>query len=234
MIYVSYGVPKSASTFAYVVTEQVLRTAGHRIATLSEAAKGRQSRLNYIDPPSWDAIERVKAEIGERSVVIKTHGVPDQPLLAAIERGEIFAAAVVRDPRGIALSLLDHGKRSRERGGGDFAALETVEDTFTILDEQLARLTRWMQCGRVLLLTYDEISFDTGAAVRRIVDQLGLSVAPARVLSELPDRANIDQFNKGVRARHEVEMPAATQQIFLDRYAEIYRRYLGVSDLTQR
>jgi hypothetical protein len=157
MIYVSYGVPKSASTFAYVVTEQVLRTAGRRIATLSEAAKGPQSRLNYIDPLSWDAIERVKAEIGERSVVIKTHGVPDQPLLAAIERGEVFAGAVVRDPRDIALSLLDHAKRSRQQGGGDFATLETVEDTFKILDEQLVRLKRWMECSRTLLLTYDGI-----------------------------------------------------------------------------
>jgi hypothetical protein len=77
-------------------------------------------------------------------------------------------------------------------------------------------------------------SFDTGSAVQRIIDQLGLSVAPTRVLAELPDRAKIEQFNKGIRARHRLEMPAATQQIFLDRYAEIYRRYLGVSDLVPK
>ena len=230
MIYVSYGVPKSASTFAYVVTEQVLRTAGYAPAALSDAAKGRRSRLNYIDPITWDAIERAAAEIGEGSAVIKTHGAPDQALLDAIERGELFANAIVRDPRDIALSLLDHARRSRAQGGGDFAALETVEDAFSILDEQFDRLRQWMQCGQVLLLTYDEISFDTEAAVRRIVAQLGLSAAPADVVAALPARGKVDQFNKGVRARYEREMPAATQQILLDRYAEIYRRFLGAPD----
>ena len=232
MIYISYGVPKSASTFAYVVTEQVLRTAGFAPAALSDAVKGRRSRLNYIDPITWDAIESVQAELGEKSAVIKTHGAPDQALLDAIERCAVFAGAIVRDPRDIALSLLDHARRSRAQGGGDFAALETVEDTFPILDEQFDRLRQWMRCGQVLLLTYDEIAFNTAAAVRRIAAQLGLSVAPADIVAALLARGKIAQFNKGIRARHEQEMPAATQQVLLDRYAEIYRRFLGAPDAT--
>jgi len=157
MIYISYGVPKSASTFAYVVTEQVLKTAGYSPAAVSEAVKGRRSRLNYIDPIAWSTIEGVMAEIGEQSAVIKTHGAPDQRLLDAIERCEVFASAVIRDPRDIALSLLDHARRSRDQGGGDFAELQIVTDAFKVLDEQFDRLNRWMKCSKVLLLTYDEI-----------------------------------------------------------------------------
>ena len=230
MIYISYGVPKSASTFTYVVTEQVLKTAGYELATVSDAAKGRKSRLNYIDPIAWHTIENVAAEIGVQSAIIKTHGAPDKCLLEAVERRGVFASAVIRDPRDIALSLLDHARRSRELGGGDFAELETVADTFSVIDEQIDRLQRWMQCRKVLLLTYDEISFNTEMAIRRIIAQLGLSVSAASVISALPPRARIEQFNKGIGMRHELEMPAATQQIFLDRYEEVYRNYLACAE----
>ena len=87
-----------------------------------------------------------------------------------------------------------------------------------------------MQCRKVLLLTYDEISFNTEMAIRRIIAQLGLSVSAASVISALPPRARIEQFNKGIGMRHELEMPAATQQIFLDRYEEVYRNYLACAE----
>jgi tRNA (mo5U34)-methyltransferase len=234
MIYISYGVPKSASTFTYVVTEQVLKVAGHELVSVSEAVKGRKSRLNYIDPITWSAIESVVAETGGRSAVIKTHGAPDKRLLEAIGRRGVFASAVMRDPRDIALSLLDHARRSRDHGGGDFAELKTLDDTLKILDEQFDRLTRWVECSQVLLLTYDEISFSTEAAVQRIINQLGLSVAAKSVISALPVKGKIEQFNKGVRLRHESEMPVATQQIFLDRYGAIYRKYLGGVEVIPR
>jgi tRNA (mo5U34)-methyltransferase len=230
MIYISYGVPKSASTFTYVATEQVLKTAGYELATVSDAIKGRKSRLNYIDPITWDTIKRVAADIGVQSAVIKTHGAPDKRLLEAVERRGVFASAVIRDPRDIALSLLDHAKRSRELDGGDFAELETFADTFRVIDEQIDRLKRWMQSSKVMLLTYDEISFSTEMAIQRIIAQLGLSVSPASVISALPARARIEQFNKGIGMRHELEMPVATQQIFLDRYEEVYRRYLACAE----
>jgi hypothetical protein len=227
MIYVSYGVTKSASSFTYVVTETVLKTAGYAPVALSEAIKGGKSRLNYIAAISWNAVERVVSAIGERTAVIKTHAAPDKRLLEAIERGEVFASAVIRDPREIALSLLDHAKRSRRLGIADFAEFESVTDTFKVLDDQIKRLARWMESNKVLLLTYDEISFDTESAVQRIIEQLGISVSPAAVIAALPDRGKIIQFNKGVRSRYESEMPVETQQIFLKRYADVYRRYLG-------
>lgn len=227
MIYVSYGMPKSASTFTYVVTEAVLKAAGLRVASLSDAAKGGKSRLNYVDPINAAAVARARAEIGAGSVVIKTHGAPDKPLLDAIDRGEVFASAVIRDPREIALSLLDHAQRSRRLGIGDFAEFETIADTFRMLDEQVARLTRWMESSHVLLLIYDEIAFDTEFAIQRIVDQVGLPVTAAQVLAALPEKAKVEQFNKGVPKRYATEMPEEMQTAFLDRYREFYRRFLG-------
>jgi hypothetical protein len=231
MIYLSYGVPKSASTFTYVVTEHVLKVAGHPSAKLSETAKGRKSRLNYIDPVTWPALQRVAAEIGDAWTVIKTHGAPDDDMLAAIDRGEVLASAVVRDPREIALSLIDHAQRSRALGIRDFADVTTFDAAMLALDDQINRLKKWMRSDRVLLLTYDEICFDTPSAVRRIIQQLGkhlgIEVDLETVLATLPDRDQVEQFNKGTERRYETEMPLDAQKKFLARYSEVYERFLG-------
>jgi hypothetical protein len=226
MIYISYGVPKSASTFAYVITSTIFKTAGCATVQLSENAKGARSRLNYIDPISWKAIERVRSEIGDQSAVIKTHSAPDERLKRAIENGEILASAIVRDPRDIALSLLDHAERSRRSGVGDFAKFHSATDVFELLDEQIKRLSKWTASSKVLLLTYDEVCFDTESAVRRIILQAGLPVAPETVMSALPNKEEILQFNKGARNRYESEMREEIQTIFLERYADFYRDYL--------
>jgi hypothetical protein len=227
MIYISYGVPKSASTFTYIVTQTVLQVAGYPTVQLPEHVKGVKSRLNYIAAMSWVAIERVKATIGDKSVVVKTHGAPDKRVLEAVARGELYASAVIRDPREIALSLLDHAGRSRSLGIPDFAEFESLTDTFKALDDQFGRrLGLWMQSDNVLLLTYDQIAFDTEAAVGRIIKQLGLSVDVSAVMAALPKRAEVEQFNKGAKKRYETEMPAETQAMFLERYADVYRLYL--------
>jgi len=223
MIYISYGVPKSASTFAYVVTKTILDAAGYNTVSLSVRAKGGRSRLNYIDPISWTAIERVRSEIGERSAVIKTHGAPDKQLESAIERGEILASAIVRDPRDIALSLVDHGERSRRAGVSDFANIYSAIDAVDLLDEQMRRLAKWTAGVKVLLLAYDQLCFDTETAVRRIIDHAGLSLTPATIVPALPNKEEVLQFNKGARNRYEAEMPSAIQEVFLRRYADFYR-----------
>jgi len=228
MIYLCYGVPKSASTFTYVVTEHILRVAGYAPFRLSAAAKGLDKTLNYIDPISWEAIERVASEIGERSAVIKTHGAPDGRMLEEIGRGNVFGSAVIRDPRDVALSLLDHARRSRIRGDRDFAEIHSLHDTLPLLDEQITRFSQWMRSDGILLIGYNEICFDTAAAAGRIINQLGIGVTQAEVISTLPDRRKIEQFNKGWQKRYATEMRAATQQIFLERYGDLYRRYNGI------
>ena len=226
--YISYGMPKSASTFTYVVTEHVLKMAGHTLVGLSAKAKGGASRLNYFDPISWPAIERAKSEIGSNSVVIKTHGAPDKHILQAVSSGEILASAVIRDPRDTALALMDHARRSRSKGLKGFSSIETIADAMTCLDGEYTRFIRWIEARKVLLHTYDEICFDTESAVQRIIDQIGAKISAAEVVATLPKADKIEQFNKGQRNRFESEMTLETQKMFLDHYKNIYQRYLQV------
>ena len=57
IIHVSYGIPKSAWIFTYVVTQTVRKTPGYGPpVALSDAVKAGESRLNYFGAISGSAI----------------------------------------------------------------------------------------------------------------------------------------------------------------------------------
>lgn len=229
MIYISYGIPKSASTYTHLLTDAVLRTAGYSTIVLSDAAKGRKSDPNYVDPINGEALDRVRSAIGDGSVVIKTHSAPDRLVIEEVDGGRVFASAAIRDPREVALSLIDHGERSRSQSIADFAEFRQPRDTMKLLDDQYRRLMFWLQSRRVLVVPYDEVSFDTEQSIQRIARQIGASVSAADVLRLLPRKSEIAQFNKGQQRRYEAEMSLELQREFLDRYENLYRMLQGFS-----
>ena len=221
MIYISYGVTKSASTFLYQLTEEVLRSAGRKPAVLSTAIKGRASPENYVDPINGAALNTVRAEVQQNDVVIKTHGAPDSLVLTEVNEGRILASAVIRDPREIALSIVDHGTRSRFLGIADFSQFTHPIDTLDTLKEQIVRFSRWTSSSRVLVFTYDQVCFNTADTIKQIATQIGVSVEPAVVEQHFADRTSIGQFNKGKRNRY-TELSEQDQSIFCHAFPELY------------
>ena len=73
-IFISYGITKSASTFAWQLIKHVAIAGGLPIATLTAKSKGRNSPEDYVDPVSDENLALVQVEVGGRPVVIKTHG----------------------------------------------------------------------------------------------------------------------------------------------------------------
>ncbi|RBP12955.1 hypothetical protein DFR50_113147 [Roseiarcus fermentans] len=224
MIYICFGMTKSASTFVYQLTEQTFRVAGRAPARLGPPFRPRGSPENYfddIDPALLDAI--AKAARG-RDVVLKTHQGLHPEVARRIEAGEILASASVRDPREIALSMVDHGRKARRMGLTEFSECRTVFDAWPSLDNQVANLGRWSALKSVEVFRYNEISFETASVVSRIAAQIGVAVDAPAVVASFRDRRRIGQFNKGEPLRYR-EMPAAEQAAFLDRYAGLYAAF---------
>jgi hypothetical protein len=224
IFYISYGVTKSASTFAYQLTEEIIRNAGHQPAKLS-------TYQNYIDPIDGAAAEAVGIEAGGSSVVIKTHGAPDRKILESVGSRAIFASVILRDPRDIALSMLDHGVRCRRTNTRGFADLYSLDDVFANLDDQFDRLKIWTSCANVLLLTYDEICFGTETVVEKIARQLNVTVNARDILRRFRRKSAIGNFNKGIKDRHKYEMSWEDQARIIERYRNIYRDYLRMHDV---
>lgn len=223
MIYISYGITKSATTFVYELTQEIFRAAGRSPKVLSTKLRGF-SPENYVDPITGEAIDAIRNEISEADVVVKTHGAPDARLLHTLETGKVLASAVIRDPREIALAMVDHGQRSRATGAVDLAEFGQPLDTINSIRTQFQRLQKWTESKAVLVLTYNEVCFETEKTIDRIARQIGVEIDQTSVLRAFENKSIIRQFNKGIRGRYK-EMDDDLQAVFLNEFAEVYRTW---------
>ncbi|WP_341990779.1 hypothetical protein [Azorhizobium sp. AG788] len=230
MIYICYGVTKSASTFLYQLTEEIFSASG--LGFSRSPSHGVLDLSNYYDTITPNLLDQVASAAHGRPVVLKTHGDLDPGVAARIAAGEILASASIRDPREIALSMVDHGRRARRDGEEAFSELHTVLETLPSLDAQLAVFQRWAQVKTVKVFTYNQICFDTAAVVTAVADHLGVSVDPQRVMAPFAASGMIGQFNMGVPRRY-LTMDPAMQEIFLARYAAFYAAMAFEQNLPQ-
>jgi len=225
-IYICYGITKSASTFAWQLIKRIAISGGLPIATLTSKSKGRNSPEDYIDPVSQTNLDLIRSDVGDFPVVIKTHGgvTPAAAGLVAEGKAEVFVS--YRDLRDVALSLLDHGARSRAKGIKDFAQFHELADTLEDIKAQIQRLEGWVKSCKPLLLSYDEICFDTPSTISRIAERLGVSVDIEAIFAEFDlNKDLIGQFNKGERRRFEREMDSETSALFIETFVRYYRTY---------
>jgi hypothetical protein len=223
MIYISYGVTKSASTFIYQLVEEIFRMSGRQPAKLSTTLKGRPHVENYVEPISGEILDRVRKEVRGQDVVIKTHGAPDNVILAQVASGHVLASAIIRDPREIALSMVDHGERARALGVKDFTDFTEPRLAIENLKRQIERFNRWTSCKAVLVFAYDQISFETTKAVQILAAQIGVDVNPEVVIAPFAaKKSKIGQFNKGQRNRY-LELPLEDQRAFETAFPQLYK-----------
>jgi hypothetical protein len=207
LIYISYGITKSGSTLAFHLAKAILDMAGFGQNRLSDAATMPGRLINYVErigESQMEAIGRETEALGY-PIVIKTHAPPTPAVRAWIAAGRVQGHCVFRDPRDIALSLMDHGARSRARGKEAFAGIISLDDALREIRLQVVFFREWARCPGFLPLGYDDVAFDTQAAVVRICAQLGVDVDPAEV-ERVAKTERFTQFNKGIRSRHRREM----------------------------
>lgn len=222
MIYICYGMTKSASTFLYQLTEESFRLAGMAPVRLGPPFRPRGSVDNYFDRIDAALLQRIAGEIpAGGSIVLKTHAAPTPEVAERIADGEILASATLRDPREIALSMVDHGRRARRWRNASFAEIATPLDAFASLDNQVESCRRWAEIPGVALFLYNELCFETVESLDRLHRQIGLSIDAEQVMRPFRSRFGIGQFSKGVALRYR-EMPEQQQQLFLERYAAFY------------
>lgn len=221
-LYVCYGMPKSGSTLAFELTAAILEEAGIPQARLSDAVIDPDKKINFlhlIRPAQLDAaLEETSAPDHPRPIALKTHGGVWNATAQAIRDGKVIGQAVARDPRDVALSMLDAAHEGRAWGLRDGRPLRDLEDAMEVVRGQVDKFLQWQQQPGFLTLNYEEVAFDTRRTVRRIAKQLGLEVRVARVLGRT--ELKFTQFNKGISQRWREEMPARQANAYYDEFAE--------------
>ena len=226
-IYFSYGMTKSGSTLAFELARAALIVAGHDQPRLSTAAVMDRKKLNFVSHLDKSNIEALLAEtdaIGHM-IAIKTHTRPDPGVVRLLQEGRAIAHAVYRDPRDMALSMVDHGRKSRAKGRPGFSEYYTPQDAMVDLRHQSNSLLAWLSLPGVRPLMYDDVAFNMETTTRRIIADLGLDV-PASEVIHIATQERFTQRNKGQRARHENEMTPDLSAEFRATFAPMYDKLI--------
>lgn len=223
----AYGMTKCGSTLAFELARTALELSGYPQPQLPEAATGTRRKINFaghLTEANIAALGRSVRDIGH-PVVVKTHTRPDLCVIDMIDRGEAIIQASYRDPREMALSMIDHGARSRASGIDAFAEIETLDDAMRDITSQIDSLTQWLYRPNCLPLYYEDIAFRGLRTTRRILRQLRLDI-PAEPILNYVLRNRFIQLNKGIKKRYRDQMSDADQKRFRQAYRLFYRHLI--------
>lgn len=223
----AYGMTKSGSTLAFELARTALELSGFPQPILPADATGKTRKINFaahLDDRNVACLTEAVRDVGH-PVVIKTHTRPDPCVIAMIDRREALVQASYRDPREIALSMIDHGNRSRAAGKPAFAEIATLDDAMRDITSQIDSLTQWLYRPNCVPLYYEDVAFRGLATTRRILRRLQLEIPAGRVLRYVLKKRFI-QLNLGVKKRYRDQMSEADQQRFRQTYDLFFRHLI--------
>lgn len=223
-IYFSYGMTKSASSFVYQLEEQIFKLSNYDLMKVPPEIRGNRAPENYVEPITDEKVREILDWLPENAVtVIKTHGAPSKLACDLVNEGKAYASATFRDPRDIAVSLADHGARSREKGIADFANFVRPIDALPEIKNQLNRLNPWLALPRCRAFSYDDIRSRPEKIVEDVLEQVELSEIPIKdVLSPFQDRKTIIHYNVGSSGRYKDTMTHEDSEKFKKNLSELF------------
>lgn len=228
LIYISYGMPKSGSTLAYELTRRFFEINGVPQFRLSNDAVSPNHKINFVRNWSDDkAIDAILKEAGKlkTTIVIKTHRPPSERIKHLASEGLVAGHIVYRDPRDIALSLMDHGKKARKFGEKAYSKINDIPDAVQHIKYSLEQFSQWVDAPNFFLIDYERL-----IAGNFFADKLEKQAGFKFNVDEIYNYVNnnmFTQFNKGMKRRYETEMPEDIRGLFEEEFAEFIEKHLG-------
>lgn len=231
MIVISYGLLKSGSTLAFEMTKAVLELNGNQQRRLPDGLVTEGQRVNFVRDLRDEDLERLVDATDGTTIAVKTHGTPEllSPGLvrSMLETGSLKIHVVIRDPRDIVVSMIDHSVRSRRNGSGAFSEIRSVDDAIARLAVQLDRMRRWGALSS-LKLRYEEFAFDPVAGPSAISGDLGMPADPGAVWARA--QASFTQRNVAQPERYRRELwPSEVERV--ERAFPLLLELVSVNDL---
>jgi hypothetical protein len=230
MIVLCYGMTKSGSTLGFELCRAALQARGYQQRRLSDAVVRAGHDINFMGDPTPDHLQKTLGELRRQEIIaVKLHGPLDTETRRYLEsadgRDRFRVQVSYRDPREIALSLLDAGEKIRQhhpeltRG---FARFHSLGEAGAHAALQLEVGKAWASVQAALPLYYDDVAFAPDQVIERIGSHLGLAAFNATeraAIKEMAfDKAQV-QKNRAVRNRHLHDLTPAQNEWLLDHIA---------------
>lgn len=210
MIIISYGQPKSASTFMVHLLKQACELRGSSQNDLRDRIfSGEFSQYKSF---LGEGIKRL-TEIHDRMndgeyLAIKTHSKFDQNIRSFIEERKALAFVSYRHPGDAALSAFEAGASERAVGKNiQFARLDTHRKAIDNMIGHVDQVTvPWIKSGLAHSFSYQQVTQDSDDTVRRIAKIFEIDASEllndSQVSALLSGEKRVYNFNKGVSGRY--------------------------------
>jgi len=209
MILLSYGMPKSASTFCYQVENEMLCQVGHIRKEICETYLPVEFHPAFLEFNNNEIIPMSERIPDDKILIVKTHTLLRDPIDRLLKSGKLKATATFRDPRDAAISLLNSGEKDRKQNvKRSFSDLFTIDQAIQILKNYEEILTPWLKHPNVLKLSYNLLSSNPGEAAIRIRDYLQIDADVTPVVEKFSGNLGekVWEFNVGKAGRYKEYM----------------------------
>jgi hypothetical protein len=249
---IAHGEPKSGSSFLAQIAFGAARLANGPSTQIRAEIKRHgviTPRFEFSRNITDDFAGKLIAAIPQDLYyVLRTHGSLGAGVAAEIARGKIIAYTSFRDPRDIAISMLDMARRARREGRELWQTeLRRASEMIKHVKFGHRHMLEWVGQPNVLALPFYLTSLETNAAIDVLCGHLGLSEhATAMKLQFGPggEAKRIHHFEKGVPDRFleglqpdevaEIGAALATEIAEIDELNSKWMRRLGFADLLDR
>ncbi len=227
-LYFSYGMTKTGSTLAFRLTQRFFQRNGYEQPLIPGEFLGEDRVMNFIILPTPEQLTgMVKfAEDHDTCIVLKTHSAPTPEMAEMVRNGTAYADAEFRDPREVALSMIDHGKRNREKGASAFTEIETLKDAEEAIDVQIPYLEEWLRLPGVFPAYYDDFAWTLRPMIVWLRRQTGLKERSIKGVLVVFNSKLRSQYNKATKSRWKEDMTAKEAAIYRKRFSRFYTRLL--------
>ncbi|MEL6476645.1 MAG: sulfotransferase domain-containing protein [Pseudomonadota bacterium] len=218
--------PKSGSTLAFQLSRAVALGRWQKPDPRGEFTDHTGTPSAFCRDWSAPELRRIldAAEDRRRMLVIKTHSGPSAAVREAAKSGLVRVQAVCRDPRDIALSMVDMGRSGGAWGRvGKGKTVAGPEDARVRIAGQIQTFHEWASMPGVLTLNYERVAFDMKGTVARIAGHMGVRCWPWWVSRSV--KRGVTHFNKGKPLRHHSEMAASSAAEWQEQFGEFISSY---------
>ena len=223
MLIFSYGMPKSASTYAFQLSQLLLQRAGlHVVGPLQILQDGPYEWFLPEDTDLDDFAARALGHIAENPntvCLVKTHKRCTEGVQRLINEDKVKATATFRHPQELALSLMDATTVERRKGWNRFD-VAGMQDAIAAITSGIDRVKSWLAAPGTFPLLYDQLVSEPSHIVGRLAEYFGVEGDPDAVVSyfEEDKQGRIWEFNKGQLNRHLSEFPGEHLAEFAERF----------------
>lgn len=216
MIVISAGFMKSASTLIHDYQVDMIELASKRSGQkqLEKFSSGRGAAYRgKLDLKTFLILIVINFLYGD--VALKTHSGPTFFVRVLVALGLAKVTYSYRDPRDVALSMRDHGIRTRKKGEifkdhRGFSDVHEIADALPKVKEEIENWYGWRDFGNVLLIRYEEFMTQKAKCLQEIAQHLNYDLSQGDLQTLLDKYTDLKSrnFNKGTVERYKEELSA--------------------------